>query len=237
MKLLKHLIFLLIFLLNIKNVNAESYILINNNTYENIEENLKENKSITINLDYKSDELIVKRKVLDLIKNKNKTITYNILNNDEIIYSYIFNGKYFNKSYNDINLKILFSSNKDNYINEIFNDKNKIIFNTVYDGLYPEGTILSIKNITKLKKQNLYSIDEDNNIHKINSSNIIKNNNFIDININKGDTYIITNKTLINFQTIKMYLSINIIFIIEIVIFMFIAFYKRIEIPKLKSLK
>ena len=72
----------------------------------------------------------------------------------------------------------------------------------------------------------------------INNLNIKKTlkNKFININISKGDTYIISNKEIVDKKVIKTYLSILIIFIIEIIIFFIVCVKKEaIEIPKLKN--
>lgn len=230
MKIIKYIFFSL-FLLTLNVYANNSYIVLNNQNISEIEELLNKNNKITINLNY-NEKLVAKRKVLDLIKGKDKIITYNILNNNEVIYSYIFNGNYFNDSYNDIDLKITNTSLNDKIINEIFN--KKIIINTNYKGYYPKGTILSIKNIININKVNLYNIN--NNKINILKNTILKKDNFINFDITKGDTYIITNKTLVNIGTIKVYLTVLIVLFIEIIVFLLIVCFKNREIdfPKLK---
>lgn len=236
MKRKRYIFFFLTLLIFTKTAYANnSYIILNNNSIEDIEKKLQTNDNITINLNINKDELIAKRKILDLIKDTNKTITYNVLNNSELIYSYKFNGKNFNKSYNDINLEVKFSIEQINSINEIFNTNSKIIVNTQYKGNYPTGTILSIKNTKNLKKTNLYIIDNKNNIKKLNNE-ITNTNNFINIDIKKGDTYIVTNKELVKMDTIKIYIGITILLLLEIIILFIISFLKQdIDLPKLKK--
>ena len=189
----------------------------------NIEDMLKVSNDIVINLDYQ-DNLIVKRHDLDLIKSSGKSITYNIIENNIVLYTFIFNGNYFDESYNDINLKIDFNSNKDNYINEYFN--KKIIINTLYEGYYPKGTILSVNNDINIKNINIYKLNDD----KFKKINILNNKeNFIDINIKKGGIYIISNKELISMEVIKLYLIILFVLIIEILLFVVLIYKNKIK--------
>ena len=227
MKKLKYIFFSLILILCINN-NVYANNTIQSNNLDEIKTILNTHDSVNINLNY-NDETIAKRKTLDLIKGKEKTIRYNIINNNEIIYSYIFNGKYFNKSYNDIDLKLEYTSNYDIYINEYF-DKKRIIINTKYTGYFPKGTVLSIKNSNRYK--NIYLYDINNYIKQI--ENISNTKDFIEINVNKGNIYIITNKKLINNNIIKIYIVIIIIFIIELIFLILIIIKKNIELPKLK---
>ena len=220
---IKFIVIITLIFCNNNNVYANSYKLINKNNYEIIKESLKNNNSISINLEYNSEDLIVKRQVLDLIKNKTKSITYNIYDDNQIIYSFTFYGKNINTSYNDINLKIYFTTNKDNELNKIF--KEKLVFETEYKGYFPKDTILSIKNNNKIKKVNIYTLDNKSDLYIIKTYN--NNNNFIDINIEKGDIYIITNKSIVNFDIIKMYISIIIIISIEILIIFLIYHLKK----------
>ena len=232
MKRFKYIFFFISMLLLFQNsVNANSYVVLNKQDINEVKNVLEKKDNVIINLNY-NENLIAKRKVLDLIKNNNKSITYNILYNEEILYSYIFNGN-FKKSYNDIDLKIYFKSDKDKYINEIFNTNRKIIVNTSYKGYYPTNTILHIENNRNINKLNLYNM---RNNEFIEMNNMIKeDNNFINININKGDIYIISNKKIVHNDVIKLYLSLLIIFSIELFIFIIVIYLNnRIELPKKK---
>lgn len=231
MRYLKYIFFSLILLFISNNVYANNSYIIVNNDIEEIKEALKTNNNITINLDYDNDELIAKRVVLDLIKGLDKSLVYNILDNNEIIYSYNFNGKYFNKSYNDIDLNVSYSSDKDDYINEYFDINKRIIINTEYSGNYPKGTVLSIKNSIDLKKIYLYKLDDK----KFNRMNCVNNNNFLNIEISEGNIYVLSSIELVSMDTIKIYLLIIILLIIELIIFIIIILKKNIDLPKLKT--
>ena len=158
MKKIKYIFFFLILFLIYNNVYANNYIILNNQDINEVKEFLETNDDIIINIDYNNkEELIAKRKVLDLIKDKNKTITYNIINNNKMLYSFKFNGN-FNKSYNDINLLINFNTNN-KIINDTFN--NKIVFTTEYKGYYPNNTLLIINNSINI------NISKDSNIYDV----------------------------------------------------------------------
>ena len=137
---------LFICLFNYNNVYANNIVY--DQDIELIKEKLDNNNIVYIELN-NNDKLIAKRKALDSIKNKDKILIYNIKDNkNNILYTYKFNGKYFNKSYNDIDLNINFNTTQ--IIDNIFKTNKKIIINTNYKGNYPTGTILSISNNKKL---------------------------------------------------------------------------------------
>ena len=231
MKKIKYIFFFLILFLIYNNVYANNYIILNNQDINEVKEFLETNDDIIINIDYNNkEELIAKRKVLDLIKDNKKTITYNIINNNKMLYSFKFNGN-FNKSYNDINLLINFNTNN-KIINDTFN--NKIVFTTEYKGYYPNNTLLIINNSINIKNTYIYNI-KDNKINKL-KNKITKKNNLININIFKGDTYIISNKNILKKETIKTYISLLIILGIELLIFILVILkQEKIELPKLKN--
>ncbi|MBQ3021299.1 MAG: hypothetical protein IJD92_03650 [Bacilli bacterium] len=186
----------------------------------NIRVNASNNE--VINLDYFNDELIASRKELDSIKGNNETLTYNVFNNGEIIYSFIFNGNYYKDSYNSIDLKIN-EVNISNDILEKFNDKKLIKFKTNYEGYYPEGTILKIRNNNNFNiNKKLYLTNFKNN-NLQNTKEVYIENDFINIDINNGSTYILSYNKIVSSNTLILFYIILSILIIEVLIIMFIT--------------
>ena len=186
-----------------KSGNSSNYIIkvnrvvkvsnIVNNNIEDMIEAFKSNKELIVNLNNDSNKVVTKD-MLDLIKGKKRTITYNILDNNDIIYSYIFNGSKFNNSYNDINLSISFNEVNDDILNKI-NDKKSIYFSTDYKEYYPMGTLLKIKNINEYNNASflrLYNV-KDNNLELI-KNNIKINNRLIEFDITNGGDYLLSIK-------------------------------------------
>lgn len=210
-----------------------------NNSVEEADNAFKSNKDLIINLTKNKDELIVKKEMLDLIKGNKRTLTYNILDGNNIMYSYIFDGSKFNEVYNDINLNINFSINKKNVIDKLLNDKKVISFKTNYTGYYPNGTILKIKNINKYHQESrmrLYKLNDEDNLELLNSNVKIKDT-FMSFNIEKGSTLVLSNKNTKSKNTSIVIIISTVVILVEILVIGYI-FYRRskqTELPKLKT--
>lgn len=210
-----------------------------NNNIEEATNAFKSNKDLIINLIKNKDELIVKKDMLDLIKGNKRTLTYNILDGNNIMYSYIFDGSKFNDVYNDIDLSIDFNINKKDIINKILNDKKAIGFKTKYDGYYPNGTILKIKNINKYHQESrmrLYKLNEEDNLELLNNNIKIKDT-FMSFNIEKGSLFVLSNKNTKSKNTSIIIIISTIVILLEILIIGYI-FYRRskqTELPKLNT--
>lgn len=210
-----------------------------NNSVEEADNAFKSNKDLIINLTKNKDELIVKKEMLDLIKGNKRTLTYNILDGNNIMYSYIFDGSKFNEVYNDIDLSIDFNINKKDVIDKILNDKKVISFKTNYTGYYPNGTILKIKNINKYHQESrmrLYKLNDENNLELLNSNVKIKDT-FMSFNIEKGSVLVLSNKNTKSKNTSIVIIVSTIVILLEISVIGYI-FYRRskqTELPKLKT--
>lgn len=210
-----------------------------NNSVEEADNAFKSNKDLIINLTKNKDELIVKKEMLDLIKGNKRTLTYNILDGNNIMYSYIFDGSKFNEVYNDIDLSINFSINKKNVIDKLLNDKKVISFKTNYTGYYPNDTILKIKNINKYHQESrmrLYKLNDEDNLELLNSNVRIKDT-FMSFNIEKGSTLVLSNKNTKSKNTSIVIIVSTIVILLEILVIGYI-FYRRskqTELPKLKT--
>ena len=201
-----------------------------NNNIDEIKEAIKSNNDLIVNLD-KSDNLIVTKDILNTINKK--TITYNILDNNKIIYSYIFDGNKFNTFNNDIDLTINFNETNSNKKANI-NDKKLIYFNTLYNGTYPDNTILKIYNKNSYHKEsrlNLYK-ENDNSLELISKDNRI-NDELITFNIKDSGYYVISSKnTKLTVLYNVLIATISIIIIILILIcYTLIRKRKQVSLP------
>lgn len=224
---MKIIYFIIIFFSFILNTNAL--------TKEEVEKMFENKNEVNIYLNLDKDDLIIKSEILDIIKNKDRTLTFNILKDNINIYSYKFNGNKINDSYNNINLKLNLENDKDQIINKNINDIKLIYFDSIYKGYYPNGTILKIKNFTNNNYNiKLYVLNE--NKLKIVKNNIKLKDNYYEFNIEKGNTYILSNKNTNSNINILITIILRIVIIVELVIIYTILKNKNyIELPKLKN--
>jgi len=188
------------------------------NSVEDISNAFKSNESLTVNLNSENDELIVSKSVLDIIKNTDKQITYNIKEENEILYYYEFNGEKFTETFNDINLKINFI-NEDKNVDNILNDDKKIEFENEHKSYFPSGTQLNIKNIKNIKNIDneikLYKVNMENNLELINNKVKKNDNNYFSFEIEKGAKYILSNKNIGSKKIYSLLIIISISILIE----------------------
>lgn len=208
-----------------------------NNNIEEMTNAFKSNNELIINLDKNTDSLIVTKSMLDLIMNNKKKLIYNILENKEILYSFIFDGSKLNNSFNDINLDLDFKNNKEDVIKDLLNDKKLIYFKTKHSKYFPDGTILKIKNITKYHQESklrLFKLNEENSLELI-SKNIKINDNFIEFKLENGGNYILSsNNTKSKNISLIIIISSCIIFL-ELILIGWLLIRKKnsIKIPKI----
>lgn len=216
---MKFILFIFLYMFNLSGVNALDVDL--------IKESFVKGKEVNLYLDENTDDLIIDSEIFDIIKNKERVLIVNIVNNN-ITYSYIFNGKEFNDSYNDINLKILFG-NKSKIINKNIKDNKLILFENVYKGYFPNGTILKINTPVNNKNTKLYELIK-NDIFLINDK-LKYSDNYYFINLKKGSNYIITNKNTNIYNNFLMLIAVSFIIILEFVS-IFLILKKRNSIVK-----
>lgn len=193
----------------------------------------KSNKELTVNLNSDNDELVVSKSIMDIIKNTDKKIKYNIIKEKNVLYYYEFNGERFTETYNDINLELNFIS-EDKKIEEKISDNKKLVFENVHKGYFPEGTTLNIKNnnqISNNKNINLYKSNIESNLELISNKVNITENNYLSFEIEKGGKYVISNKDINS----KSYNAINII--TSIIIFIEIIIITLLIFKKIKNYK
>lgn len=210
-----------------------------NNNIDEMTNAYKSNNDLIVNLDKSKDELVVKREMLDLIKGNKRTITYNVLEDGNVIYSFIFDGKEFTDSYNDIDLTLDFNNTKSDIIEKSLSDKKLIYFNSKYIGFYPTGTKLKIKNITDYHQETrmrLYKLNSENSLELI-KSNIKIDDKFMEFDIEKGATYILSSKNTNSKNTNIIIVVASIIIFLEIIIvgFLIMRRKKQVELPKLNA--
>ena len=207
-----------------------------NNNYDEIKEAFKSNKELIINLD-KSDNLIVTKDVINLILNRNRKLIYNILDGKDILYTYIFDGNKIDDYDNNLDLSIKFNKSNE-IINSNINDSKLIYFINNYNGYFPKGTILKIKNINEYHSESRLSLYKLNNTDlELVDSRIRIKDNFIEINIDKGDNYVISNSMLkSNILTLVIYVIILFgILIIVYIIYKMFKKNKQVKVPKLND--
>ena len=209
-----------------------------NNNIEEITNAFKSNKELIINLDIK-DDLKVTREILDIIKGQNRKLIYNIQNNNDTLYTYIFDGNKFNDSYNNIDLTLNLENTKKEEIDKSLKDKKMIYFENKYTGFYPTGTILKIKNSTgyhQETKMRLYKLNAEDTLELI-KNNIKIKDKFMEFEIEKGATYILSSKNTNSKNTNIVLIIISIIIFIEILVVGYLIFRKKkqIKLPKLNS--
>lgn len=210
-----------------------------NNNVDEIANAFKSNKELIINLDLTKDKLTITREILDIIKSQDRKLTYNIQNNGDTLYSYIFDGNKFNDSYNDIDLTLNLTNTKEDIINESLKDKKMIYFENKYTGFFPTGTKLKIKNSTGYHQETrmrLYKLNAENTLELI-QNNIKISDKYMEFDIEKGATYILSNKNTNSTNTNIILIIISIIIILELIVVAYLIIRKRkqIELPKINA--
>ena len=209
------------------------------NNIDDITNAFKSNKELIINLDKEKDELKVSREILDIIKGHDRKLIYNIQNNNDTLYTYIFDGNKFSDSYNNIDLTLNLENTKEEKINKSLKDKKMIYFENKYTGFYPTGTKLKIKNITGYHQETrmrLYKLNAEDTLELI-KNNIKISDKFMEFEIEKGATYILSSKNTNSKNTNIILIIISIVIFIEILIvgYLILRKKKQVEIPKLNS--
>lgn len=213
-----------------KNRQSNDYVIkvlkknnIVSNNKDEIIKAFETNDEVVVNLKT-TDNQIVDKDIINIVKSNDKKITYNIYDRDEILYYYEFSGEKIDTDvYNNINLKINFN-NKDKTIDNQIKDNKKIVFENEYKGFFPTGTKLNIKNITEKKEEsiNLYKINVNNNLELINSNVPKLNNNYFSFEIEKGSKYVLSSKKINENNFKSMIIISTLIIIIEIAIIGFL---------------
>lgn len=209
------------------------------NNVDDITNAFKSNKELIINLDKEKDELKVTREILDIIKGHDRKLIYNIQNNNDTLYTYIFDGNKFSDSYNNIDLTLNLENTKEEKINKSLKDKKMIYFENKYTGFYPTGTKLKIKNITGYHQETrmrLYKLNAEDTLELI-KNNIKISDKFMEFEIEKGATYILSSKNTNSKNTNIILIIISIVIFIEILIVgdLILRKKKQVEIPKLNG--
>lgn len=210
-----------------------------NNNVEEITNAFKSNKELIINLDKTKDELIVTREILDIIKSHDRKLIYNIQNNNDTLYTYIFDGNKFNDSYNNVDLTLNLDNTKKEIIEKSLKDKKMIYFENKYNGFFPTGTKLKIKNTTGYHQETrmrLYKLNSENTLELI-KSNLKINNKFIEFDIEKGAIFILSNNNTNSTNTNIILIIISIIIFLELIVvgYLIVRKKKQVEIPKLNA--
>lgn len=206
-----------------------------NNNYDEIKEAFKSNKELIINLD-KNDNLIVTKDVINLIHNMNRKLIYNVLDGEDILYTYEFDGNKIDNYDYDLDLTIIFN-NSNEIINSKINDSKLIYFINNYNNYFPKGTILKIRNINGYHSESrlrLYKF-ENNNLELVDRIKI--KNDFIEINIDKGDNYVISNN-MIKSDILTLVIYVIILFgilIIIYIIYKILKKHKQVKVPILND--
>lgn len=209
------------------------------NNIDEITNAFKSNKELIINLDMNKDELVVKKEILDIIKAQDRKLTYNIQNNKDTIYTYIFDGSKFNDFYNDIDLTLNLTNNKKDIIKESLKDEKMIYFENKYTNFFPTGTKLRIKNTTGYHQETrvrLYKLNSENTLELI-KNNIKISNKFMEFDIEKGAIYLLSNKTTKSTNTSIILIIISIVIVLELLVigYLILRKKKQIKIPKLND--
>lgn len=161
------------------------------NDEENVSKALNKFNEISINLDINKDELFAYKNILDKIINTDKIITYNIFDNNKLLYSFIFNGKEIDYVLDNMSLMIDF--NKENLSKELKDIiKDDFLINMSYRSYLPNKTILKIYDIELNKNINLYRININNNLELV-LNNLKYDNKNIEFEVERGNIFVIGN--------------------------------------------
>ena len=114
-----------------------------------------------------------------------------------------------------------------------------IYFENKYTGFYPTGTKLKIKNITGYHQETrmrLYKLNAEDTLELI-KNNIKISDKFMEFEIEKGATYILSSKNTNSKNTNIILIIISIVIFIEILIvgYLILRKKKQVEIPKLNG--
>ena len=224
-----------IYTININRIVKTSNIV--NNDLNEITEAFKSNKELIINLDI-GDEAKIQKEIIDLIKGKNRKLTYNINQDNETLYSYIFDGSKFNDFNSDIDLKVAINIIDDNIKSNI-KDKKLIYFTNNYKNSFPTGTLFKIKNLNSYHNETrvrLYKVKNDYKLDLL-KSNIKIKDNYIEFELKKGDSYILSNKLSKEKKKIVTTIIIIIIIILELIIMYYLILIRKeqINVPEIKE--
>lgn len=177
------------------------------NEIESVKKSLSKYEEVIIELD-EEDKLIAYKNILDLIKGENKKIIYNIYNNSNLLYTYIFDGNKIKYVLDNIDLKI-----------EISNLEKELKLNMNYKSYLPEGTILKIYNIKLNDKVNLYRYNLDNNLELVKKDINVKKE--LELEVERGDNYLLRkddSKTNDFSNNNYLYIIISILIIVIIIL-------------------
>ncbi len=211
-----------------------SPFVIANTIYGNSENTIKEDRKVKLD-----NPKIIKKDDIDLlIKDNNlNSITYEIYNNNEMVYSIKFLKEEL-KSVSEFNLNIIFNELDDSIsknVRKILKDKKYKYFTIENTKEFPSTAITSINTKDMFNEEDtlwLYYYNEEENKLEYVDNNLLVEDDLVTLNINKGGKYILSLDEIVNLKdtvNTKKYIlfSISILSVIGIFSIILIKKYKK----------
>ena len=169
-----------------------------NNTTESV---------ITVSVPYNDKNRVVDSSILNSLKNTNKTLIYEVLNeNRGLHYSVTISGSNLT-NISDFNFDLTFSSENKETIDKLSNAKKTVYINLRENATLQGKTSMKLYVGDKFDATNtltLYYYDKVNNKLELVSDNLKVKNSYIEVEIDKYAEYILMDKKLVNKQSVSI---------------------------------
>jgi hypothetical protein len=178
-------------------------------TLEKVIDVVMDTTADTINVNIKDSKTEIKKEILDVIKERQKTLIINRLDEqDMIIYSWEIKGNKVNEQTMDVNIN--FISDIENNIDSLTNHAKYIMLNFSHSGELPEGTLITVYVGDKYKDGDmlkLYSYDADAEKIELVYDNLTVENSYVKFELKHCSNYFLTMANLMmTNQTNNMYI-------------------------------
>lgn len=199
-----------------------------------------------------SDDLIITKDIVAALIKSQKTITYSVMKDSLIKYSFILNGSLFNDYDDEINYSVLFNNNEDDNLNTIIGNRKNIVLDFDHNGVLPTGTVFRLYVGDTFENGNNLYLYYYNTLGKLElkQESLVVTDGYVNIPLEHCSMYVLLNTNLdespsdkpapdntnsSNINMLYVYIAGGVLLLVVVIVIVVIVVKKKSKKQKLES--